>query len=421
MAKDYTHAQIGDKTYSRQDIESGKYNDEIRKAVVAGQNITINSGTKSAYDNLTGNPKQQSYTPNYSYSYGGRPQAPSWDSGKYVNRINDLYNAQSRRLQDRYHNSRNSVDVTSYQNKKALNEYMANTGLQASGDNVTARTNLANQRQGALNELNTSENESLTNMDISRLNELNNLDKYADNRNMQLYQIENSNFNADRAFGYQQFRDTIGDNRYQQQWDYQVGRDKVNDDRWNKEFDYNSNRDKVNDDRWNQQWQYQTDRDKVSDNRWNQQWEYNTNRDQIADQRYDKEWARDENRYKDTQSWKDKEWNYQVQRDNIKDSQWQQQQQRAAQQRAAASIEAENKKAAAEREKAAKAEYQTKYKEAQLSALTVGNSNQYSMYNFATDESIPLEERILTLLGYESNSKHDADKVFASKLRKILE
>ena len=84
-------------------------------------------------------------------------------------------------------------------------------------------------------------------------------------RAFDLWRANSDNFNADRAFGYGQYRDSMGDwsddrgfafGQYQdkkdtayQNFDRQYGsyRDKVGDKQWNKEFDYRQGRDKVSD------------------------------------------------------------------------------------------------------------------------------------------------------------------------------
>jgi hypothetical protein len=104
------------------------------------------------------------------------------------------------------------------------------------------------------------------------------------------YDAGNSAFESDRSYNYQQDRDTVADQRYNQEWQYQQDRDTVADQRYNQEWQYQQDRDTVADQRYNQEWQYQQDRDTVADQRYNQEWQYQQDRDTVADQRYNQEW-----------------------------------------------------------------------------------------------------------------------------------
>ena len=84
---------------------------------------------------------------------------------------------------------------------------------------------------------------------------------------------------------------TLYDMAYQSQLDtytttYQEGRDKVADQQWQDEYDYRASRDSVADNQWQTQFDYQKDRDKVADNQWqkefNEQKSSNALKQQLA-------------------------------------------------------------------------------------------------------------------------------------------
>jgi hypothetical protein len=112
---------------------------------------------------------------------------------------------------------------------------------------------------------------------------------------------------SDRNFGYQQGRDTVGDNRYNTEWAYGVGRDAVGDARYTDETAYSRGRDNVGDMRYADETAYGRGRDTISDSRYTDETAYGRSRDAVSDSRYSNETA------------------YNRQRDNVGDSQWQQQ------------------------------------------------------------------------------------------------
>lgn len=58
-------------------------------------------------------------------------------------------------------------------------------------------------------------------------------------------------FESDRGFDYQQSRDIIGDQRYDERFEYDKSRDKLLDDRYDERFDYDKSQDKITNDNWN--------------------------------------------------------------------------------------------------------------------------------------------------------------------------
>lgn len=75
-------------------------------------------------------------------------------------------NQQKAELAPQYQSERNQADVVNAQNVQRLRELMAQNGLSASGENVTAQTAQNNQRLNSLNSLNLQEQQA--NNDINR-------------------------------------------------------------------------------------------------------------------------------------------------------------------------------------------------------------------------------------------------------------
>lgn len=61
---------------------------------------------------------------------------------------------------------------------------------------------------------------------------------------------------------YGRYRDTVGDQQWQQQFDYNAYRDSVGDKQWQQNFDYNASRDQISDSQWQQQFDYGVTGDK---------------------------------------------------------------------------------------------------------------------------------------------------------------
>lgn len=70
------------------------------------------------------------------------------------------FNQQKKDLVPQYQGQRNAADVTNAQNVQKLRELMASNGINASGENVTASANLGAQRQAALSDINTQQNQA---------------------------------------------------------------------------------------------------------------------------------------------------------------------------------------------------------------------------------------------------------------------
>ena len=75
------------------------------------------------------------------------------------------------------------------------------------------------------------------------------------NQKMQLLAQEYEMRNNRKQFLYQQDRDRVADNQWQQQYDYQRQRDAVSDNQWQTQFDYQKQRDAVADSQWQKQYE----------------------------------------------------------------------------------------------------------------------------------------------------------------------
>ena len=155
---------------------------------------------------------------------------------------------------------------TDYQ--KQANQYgveaerQAALGLGNSGYSETAKTNLYNNYQKSVTETLNNANTLKANFDneIARAREQgsitlaqNALELYK--QQMQLLTQEYEMRNNRKQFLYQQDRDKIADNQWQQQYDYQKQRDAISDDQWNQQFAYQKERDAVSDSQWEKQYE----------------------------------------------------------------------------------------------------------------------------------------------------------------------
>lgn len=151
--------------------------------------------------------------------------------------------------------------------RKATNPYGANAeglasrGLGNSGYAETTQTNLYNTYQKNITDTlnNARDLKSDFDFQMSKARQTgditlaqNSLD-ILKNR-MQLLTQEYEMKNNRKQFLYQQERDRVSDNKWQQQWDYQKQRDSVEDSRWQTQFDYQKQRDAVADSQWEKQY-----------------------------------------------------------------------------------------------------------------------------------------------------------------------
>ena len=92
-----------------------------------------------------------------------------------------------------------------------------------------------------------------------------------------------------QQFDYQKGRDSVLDDRYNDERDYKRGRDQILDDRYNDDKDYKRGRDSVLDDRYEDERKYKERRDQILDDRYEDDKDYKRDRDRILDDRYDDE------------------------------------------------------------------------------------------------------------------------------------
>lgn len=75
------------------------------------------------------------------------------------------FNQQKKDLAPQYQAQRNQADVVNAQNVSRLRELMAANGISASGENVTAQSNVAASRQTSLNDINNNEQSAYKEID----------------------------------------------------------------------------------------------------------------------------------------------------------------------------------------------------------------------------------------------------------------
>lgn len=85
-------------------------------------------------------------------------------------------NQQKTETGQQYYDKRNQADVVNFQNRRALQEMMANSGLSRSGENITGQVALNSSRQNTLGGLNREE-QSAINAINTQISEVNNPSK----------------------------------------------------------------------------------------------------------------------------------------------------------------------------------------------------------------------------------------------------
>lgn len=117
---------------------------------------------------------------------GPTPEAPQALTQNTTGYINDIYNLASQNAQNAAYDARNQADAVNLQNAMGLQELMANQGLGASGENITASLNQNAQRSNSLNQINNQLSQNLNNLGIDRAQSL------------------REQFNLDRDYGLQE-------------------------------------------------------------------------------------------------------------------------------------------------------------------------------------------------------------------------
>lgn len=195
----------------------------------------------------------------------------------------DELNYQKNKI-DNQTNKTTSGLYTNYQ-KMANNygiqaEQRAQMGLANSGYSETARVNLYNNYQRNVTETVNNANQLKADFDfqIAQARQTGDI-TLAQNQlalyqqKMQLLTQEYDMRNRANQFAYQQQRDTVADNQWQQSFDYNKERAGVQDRQWQQSFDYQKGRDQVQDNQWQQSFDYQKSRDAVADSQWERQFE----------------------------------------------------------------------------------------------------------------------------------------------------
>jgi hypothetical protein len=147
-------------------------------------------------------------------------------------------NQQKAELKPMYADKRNQADVVNAQNVSKLRELMAAQGLTSSGENVTSQVALGSARQGALNQLNTQEQQQVNDFD-RRISDINN--PAEEQSFVAQLEAERARALADAErysdeSSYGRYRDSIGDNRWREQFDYGKQRDTIADQRDDKRY-----------------------------------------------------------------------------------------------------------------------------------------------------------------------------------------
>ncbi|MCD7034305.1 hypothetical protein LRR81_08665 [Metabacillus sp. GX 13764] len=227
-------------------------------------------------------------------------------------------NQQMGQVAPQYQQARNQADVVNLQNGQKLNEMMANNGLTASGENVTAQVAQNNTRQTSLNNLNLQEQQTMDDFQ-RRISDLNN--PADENAMIMALEAERSKammdaYNRTTDQAYQRSRDAVGDSQWKSQFDYTKTRDARADAQWESQTKYDRSRDAASDAKWESQtkydraWQqkmfdYQQGRDKVGDSQWEssqkyqrrsdaeeKQWREYTYNHMSASEKANMEWAK---------------------------------------------------------------------------------------------------------------------------------
>lgn len=243
------------------------YNDFLRNfngGVKAGRATTQPVNPTFNAMNAGGNQMARAAGTNSSY-YDDFANSINGQYDSAIGNLDKLQEADKKQLAQQYEQYRNQASASAAKNQMALREQMAAQGLFKSGDNITASTQINNQRSADINQANLGESNSYA--------------KLQQEKYRQMMEMEMARQNA--------LREALSKSK---EWDYRDNRDSIEDDRYNKQWEYNTGRDKLEDERWDKQWNYNVDRDKIADNRWQQEWNYNVGRDQIEDDRYSSEW-----------------------------------------------------------------------------------------------------------------------------------
>ncbi|WP_141431417.1 hypothetical protein [Bacillus sp. 03113] len=207
--------RLGDNLYG--EMGTGKY--FTRQNGWYNENGQRKNGTYRAY---TTSPYEQSQS-----------QINSLYDAQTKNRLDQLraqqqkattdLNRQKTELRPQFQQQRNQADVVSQQSVQRLRELMAANGISSSGENVTASANLNAARQNSLNDINNNEQRAYSDIDrqIANANDpsqeqaiRNSIEEQRANAMLQAQNQANQQM-------YQQSRDYISDQRYNEEQAFQ--------------------------------------------------------------------------------------------------------------------------------------------------------------------------------------------------------
>lgn len=155
------------------------------------------------------------------------------------------------KIQPLYYGKRNETSTGSQLQAKNFAEYMAQRGQSNSGASGQAELSRNVALQGNIGRLNQDEANAFINNDrmVTDTNNAYESDVASANANIEAQAMQNlmdfyrenlareqDQANIDRNFNYQIGRDSVSDNRYNQQWDYNVGRDTIEDTRYDQNY-----------------------------------------------------------------------------------------------------------------------------------------------------------------------------------------
>jgi hypothetical protein len=181
------------------------------------------------------------------------------------------YDTAKQRAEDRYNplfqQAVDGVKAQQYQNNLDSGQSAAVRGLAHSGLAQDALTKIAIASQGQIAGLNAQKMSNVADYAQSLL------DKDQSRGDALRSQMFNE-YASNRDFGYNQYRDNVGDTRYANDTAYNRYRDQVGDTRYADETAYNRNRDTLGD-------QYRDKRDSINDSRYTDETTYNRSQDAL--------------------------------------------------------------------------------------------------------------------------------------------
>ena len=222
----YDSVTIGGKTYSQSYVNDAKNLDEIRKAVVGGNNQIYTTTNGVSSDNTTGNQvyptgqPQQAAQLSIADMIKQQSDAQKASMAAQLQGVRDQanagYNKSINGLQGTYQPLRDSQDFQGAKNIQATNEQMANMGITNSGDAITAQVQNRVGNENSINKLNTQQQGDKTNFEnlIAQANNSYNSNLAASNSNIDAQALSQliTQSNSDRSFNADQAQNTFNNN-----------------------------------------------------------------------------------------------------------------------------------------------------------------------------------------------------------------